>query len=239
MLNAKHLGTAVVLALASTAASAEITANGAVSNNYLWRGLTQTSDLPSISGGIDWASESGLYAGTWVSNVDYTGGNGPFSYEHDLYVGFATDSYDIGLLYYNYDEETRYDFAEIYGSVGFSGFTLGAYVLVWADERTLGTGQDYDPGTAYYLYADYGFELANGMAVGLHVGMHDGDFSDSFNFGIGDVANELDPYYDYSLSLGVGDFTFTVSDTTIGAGVGGNNSREKFVVSYGTEFGLQ
>jgi uncharacterized protein (TIGR02001 family) len=47
---------------------------GAVSN-YIWRGVTQTGDQPAIQGGLDVAHESGFYAGTWISNVDWDEGS--------------------------------------------------------------------------------------------------------------------------------------------------------------------
>jgi uncharacterized protein (TIGR02001 family) len=42
----------------------------------MWRGQTQTNNQPAIQGGLDVAHESGFYAGTWVSNVDF-GAGGP------------------------------------------------------------------------------------------------------------------------------------------------------------------
>ena len=47
---------------------------GAVSN-YIWRGVTQTGDQAAVQGGIDVAHESGFYAGTWISNVDWDEGS--------------------------------------------------------------------------------------------------------------------------------------------------------------------
>jgi uncharacterized protein (TIGR02001 family) len=46
---------------------------GAVSN-YMWRGVTQTGDQAAVQGGIDVGHESGFYAGTWLSNVDFDEG---------------------------------------------------------------------------------------------------------------------------------------------------------------------
>jgi hypothetical protein len=46
---------------------------GAVSN-YMFRGASQTGDKPAIQGGVDVSHESGFYAGTWASNVDFDEG---------------------------------------------------------------------------------------------------------------------------------------------------------------------
>ena len=99
--------------LTSTAALADsVSANVSVTNNYIWRGLTQTMNEAAVQGGIDYASDSGFYAGTWASNVKY-GADDVYSYEHDIYFGYAGEagdiSYDVGYLYYNYDTEAGYD----------------------------------------------------------------------------------------------------------------------------------
>ena len=72
--------------LTSAPSFAELSANVSVTNNYIWRGLTQTTNDAAVQGGIDYADESGFYAGTWVSNVNY-GADDVYSYEHDLYFG--------------------------------------------------------------------------------------------------------------------------------------------------------
>ncbi|MBK5970053.1 MULTISPECIES: TorF family putative porin [Thiorhodovibrio] len=63
-------GTSVALAQGPWSFSANI---GAVSN-YMWRGVTQTSDGAAVQGGVDAAHESGFYAGTWASNIDWDNG---------------------------------------------------------------------------------------------------------------------------------------------------------------------
>ncbi|MEQ8231801.1 MAG: TorF family putative porin, partial [Gammaproteobacteria bacterium] len=127
----KFISTTAALTLAGATSMAahagDWTANVSVSNNYLWRGLTQSENKPAVSGGIDYAHESGIYVGTWVSNVEYASGTNPsgdaFSYENDWYIGYAGEyngiSYDFGYLFYNYDEEANFDFGEFYGSVGY------------------------------------------------------------------------------------------------------------------------
>ena len=56
---------------APTFAESSFSANASVTNNYIWRGLTQTENEAAVQGGIDFAHDSGFYAGTWVSNVNY------------------------------------------------------------------------------------------------------------------------------------------------------------------------
>ncbi|MEM7452142.1 MAG: TorF family putative porin, partial [Pseudomonadota bacterium] len=63
-----------MLAAAPQASADDLSANVGISNNYIWRGLTQTENGTAVSGGIDYAADSGFYAGTWVSNVSYAPG---------------------------------------------------------------------------------------------------------------------------------------------------------------------
>ena len=118
---------AIVLFSTSTALqSAEFESNVAIANDYVWRGMTQTSEEPAISGGFDIAGESGLYFGTWASNVEF--GDGA-ALELDWYVGYANEldnglSYDIGYLAFTYPGEDSLDFEEIYFGLGYSYFGL-------------------------------------------------------------------------------------------------------------------
>jgi uncharacterized protein (TIGR02001 family) len=238
---------ALLLGGAAHVNASDFTANISASNNYLWRGLTQSDNGPAVSGGIDYGHDSGFYVGTWVSNVNYGAGD-PFSYEHDMYAGYSGEynevTYDFGYLYYNYDEQANFDFSEVYGSLGYRGFSVTAYVLAHAEtEENSGVGQDggnYDFGfgSAFYISGDYAFEIREGLELGLHVGYHDGDFVDAFNFADGTFN-----YVDYNISLAKGGFGFMVSHTDIGDnatqnGGGLNNDSVKFVVSYTVDFEL-
>lgn len=242
------LATAAALTLAGTASmgaqAGDWTANVSMSNNYLWRGLTQTENGPAVSGGIDYAHESGFYVGTWISNVEYAGGDA-FSYENDWYIGYAGEynglSYDFGFLYYNYDEEADFDFGEIYGSLGYMGLSVTAWVLTHTEANesdgiaNAGRRYDLDFGSTFYISADYAYEIKEGLELGLHVGYHDGDFVDSFNFGNGTFD-----YVDYNVSLSKGGFGFVVSHTDLddSGDIGLQNGSVKYVVSYTVDFDL-
>lgn len=218
---------------------AEVTANVSVTNNYIWRGLTQTMNEPAVQGGIDYSHESGFYAGTWVSNVGYVSED-IFNYEHDLYAGFAGEaggfSYDVGYLYYNYDDTAGYDFSEVYGSVGLGNFSATLYLLAHA-EPDEAPGQDFGFGEATYLSLDYVIPLESGTEIGLHVGHHQGDFAEDFN-----VVTES--YLDYSVSVSNGGFSFMVSDTDLSSIEGTasdgylDNDEIKFTVAYSVDFEL-
>ena len=61
----------------------EFSAGVLLTNDYVFRGISQTDDVPAIQGNIDWSHDSGIHLGMWASNVkftdasieiDYTGG---------------------------------------------------------------------------------------------------------------------------------------------------------------------
>jgi len=113
--NLANLGGIVLgFALVSTAGAQEnaspVTANVGVFSQYVFRGLTQTDRHPAVQGGFDYAHASGLYAGTWLSNISWftdTNAGNSASLEWDLYGGFKKSwaqgvSTDVGYLRYEY-----------------------------------------------------------------------------------------------------------------------------------------
>ncbi|HEU4618020.1 MAG TPA: TorF family putative porin [Gammaproteobacteria bacterium] len=225
----------VLIALASGVSRAgDLTANAAVTNNYIWRGLTQTENGAAVSGGLDYAAENGFYIGTWVSNVSFAPGDA-FSYENDIYFGYSGGDkvkYDVGYLYYNYDDLADTDFGEIYGKLNVGGFGASLYALA-NTQLEEGPGQDFGFGQALYFSIDYSLGLKNDVSLGLHAGRYSGDFNEAFNV-------VPDDYTDYNISLSKGGFTFMVSDTDLDSKVpdGLDNGSVKFVVSYKVDIDL-
>ncbi len=210
---------AALLAVTSFQSSATegLSANVAVTNNYLWRGLEQTGGDAAISGGIDYASESGFYAGTWVSNVAW-------GTELDLYGGYGADinesmSYDVGFIYYAYPDADDSDFSEIYGSFTFTGLTVGVAMLT--------SSEDYDAGDSIYVNADYALALSNEVEVNFHIGSFSGDQVDAW---LGESS------VDYGVSVSKDNFTFGLSKTDFDDG--GNSDDMKFYVAYSIDIDL-
>ena len=108
----KKISTSVIagsIMLLSSVAFAEeqmhdISTNVAIATDYMYRGGSQTTEQPAISGGFDYGHSSGVYAGVWASNVDF--GNSA-NIEIDYYGGIAGElsngiGWDVGGLYYSY-----------------------------------------------------------------------------------------------------------------------------------------
>ncbi|KXI29195.1 TorF family putative porin [Paraglaciecola hydrolytica] len=208
----------------SQLAQAEVSANFGATSNYLWRGVTQSGNAPSLSGGLDYAGESGVYAGTWVGTIDWSGDDSDTKgAEVDLYLGYGGEAgdfaYDVGYIYYYYPSTGYEDsnFGELYfnGSVGAFGFGVAYTINSEADnDAPFGTGD-------LYYNVSYGFELPNEFGLGLTYGYYDFDTPTS----------ESD-YGHFQIDVTKGDFTFTVSKADEESGSDDTN----FAVSWGASF---
>lgn len=92
-------------------ASAQLTGSVTLTNNYLFRGVTQTRDNPALQAGLTWTHDSGFYAGGWGSNISWLSDADPgvsSSVELDGFAGVAGKfggtglGYDVGAYYYAY-----------------------------------------------------------------------------------------------------------------------------------------
>jgi uncharacterized protein (TIGR02001 family) len=138
-------GLVTVPALTAAADSPHsLSANVSLYSNYVFRGISQTSGDPAIQGGFDYAHKSGVYLGTWASNVSWLKdfqGYDSGSMEIDLYGGYRGSvgdiSYDLGLITYYYPGKkgsvTTANTTELYASVGWKWFTL-KYSYALSDE---------------------------------------------------------------------------------------------------------
>mgnify|MGYP003780031929 CR=1 FL=1 len=153
--------------LASTSASAELSASATVASSYLWRGFELGTGSAAISADLVY-SNSGFYAGVWVSSGDATAGT-----EYDLFAGYGGSindmiSYDLSLITYIYPSgqfsktEEPGDFSEAILNIG-----LGPVSLTIKDNISGGTGgYAFNENYAYYSASvstgDFGF------AIGFH-----------------------------------------------------------------------
>ena len=221
-LKAIALGTAVAAVLSSGVAAADVTANAGVFSNYIWRGVTQTNDQAAGQGGIDWSGGPGFYAGTWLSNVDFTGmGSG---YEMDVYGGWAGEAnkfgWDLGVITYQYPTDpVNSNFTEVYATGSIVGLTAGLwYTVDKASGLTDPNGKDDD----IYLYGAYDF-TAKDIDYSLYIGNYSFD------------ADSTADYTHYGASIGKGGFSFAVDKNDI---EGGNADNVRFTVGYSVDFEL-
>jgi len=162
-----------------------ITANVTVTNNYVYRGITQTDNKPAIQGGFDYAHESGLYIGNWNSSISWvsdqykSSSNGTVSapLEMDFYGGFKKEligegfASDIGVLQYYYPTSglstTTYanpNTTEVYVAQNFTfgpltGFGKVSYAVSTLFGNLNSTGSYYPDLTLNYDTGVFGLTL--------------------------------------------------------------------------------
>tara|TARA_B100000963_G_scaffold204155_1_gene177810 strand:+ start:1535 stop:2137 length:603 start_codon:yes stop_codon:yes gene_type:complete len=158
---------------------ASVSANISFASDYIWRGMTQ-SDGPAVSGGFDYASDEGFYAGIWGSNVNFNNGAGS---ELDYYFGYSTEmgnvSADVGYIKFDYpDSNPDISFEEIY-----VGLSIGDLGLFYA------AGQD---GASDYMEASY--EIGS---IGFSYGVYD-DVGDNFSVSYGFTCGSYDCAFTYT-----------------------------------------
>jgi uncharacterized protein (TIGR02001 family) len=214
----------------SSMATAEITTNIGVTSNYVWRGMTQSANSTSFSGGLDWSSDMGIYAGTWIADAWD-------SYEMDLYGGYKGElgdfGYDGGLIYYSYTTDADSNFGEVYLNGSWKFLSAGLAYVITAEDAVEAVKSDR------YYYVGGNYDLPQDFAIGLTVGYVDP---------AGDGKDDMDSFTHYQIDLSksageFGDVTLSLSDTNMddlkledGTKVVGEDSNIRFFVSWAKEF---
>lgn len=218
----KHIAAAAAL-VASGSAFAGVTGNVGVFSDYVFRGITQTGGEPAVQGGIDYSHASGLYVGTWTSNISGFGGGSTF--ETDFYGGFAGKAgdlgYDVGLILYYYPDGDDEETIEYYGGLSYGALSGKLY---YADD-VADTGD-----SNFYLTASYAIALSDSLALTPQVGYTFGDASDTAG----------DEIVDFSLTLAKtleGGLTFSLAVTGTDSDITANGD-ETVVVGLKKAFDL-
>jgi uncharacterized protein (TIGR02001 family) len=186
---------AAALSLTAMVANAEVTGTVTAVSDYDFRGVSLSAKDPALQGSIDYAHDSGFYAGVWGSNID-SGDNVDGDIEVDLYLGFANQinddlGYDIGLVYYTYPGSDDIDeYPEFYAGLSYKWLELKQ----WYTHDYAGLEED-----ALYTEANASFDLVENLSLGLHLGYNYGDAFEDFE------------YLDYSVGL-----TYTLSHFDFG-----------------------
>ena len=201
---------------APVAAQAEVAANVSAVSNYMWRGMTQNANAAAVQGGVDYANENGVYAGTWGSTL---GGNN--GYEQDFYAGYTGEvskvAYDVGYIYYAYPIQNNADFSEVYVSGGIAGFTAGVNYSVSEAAANAKTGD-------LYAFASYGADITENTNFSVTVGNQNYAESNQKSYSHAQVA------------FGAGDFTFAYDKNFDSAAGGINKDKPVLSIGYSKDF---
>jgi len=208
-----------------------ITANVTVTNNYIYRGITQTNGKPAIQGGFDYAHESGFYVGNWNSSITWvsdgykssSGGTLSAPLEMDFYGGFKKEligegfASDIGVLEYYYPttgimttaSTVNPNTTEIYVAQNFTfgsltGFGKVSYAVSTLFGNANSTGSYYPDLTLNYDTGVFGLTL-NGHVGYQYVAGNQPSTGSSYGPGsttVNNVSNStLYSYTDWKLGV--------------------------------------
>lgn len=176
------------------------TANVGYTSDYVFNGISQNFRTPALQGGFDYAHSSGLYLGTWASNVSgnqYTNA----SMEWDVYGGYNGQinddlGYNIGLMEVFYpggkaynttpSVSKKWDTTEAIVGATWKGlnvkytYTLtnwyginsnGFTPTMWANGgSTADSAGNLDSKGSGYLEANYSYEVSEGLTIKGHAG---------------------------------------------------------------------
>jgi uncharacterized protein (TIGR02001 family) len=210
----RHLRILAALGLlgAASAANAQVSSTWTLTNDYDFRGASQSAKDPAIQGSLDFATDSGWYIGGWASNVDF---DSDVDYEVDFYTGFSGGEedglgWDVGFVYYAYPDDSDLNYPEIYGKLSYGLFSGGVYYSndwVNSDENSI------------YVTGDVSVPLPQNFSLNFHAGYSTGDyFSDrdteyaDYSVGVGYTINQ------FSLGLKYVDTNLDDGDALFGGG---------------------
>jgi uncharacterized protein (TIGR02001 family) len=159
----------VVIGIAGQAKAQDVTGNVALTSDYVFRGVSQTSENPAVSAGVD-ATFGSFYAGGWASNVDF---GDDTDAEVDVYggwrselSGWAVDLGGVAYLYTGQPDGADYDYVELKAAasraVGPATLGVAAY---WSPDF-FGASED----EATYLEANAAFSPADRWTLSGAVG---------------------------------------------------------------------
>ena len=205
----KPLALSLVLGLVPVVpAHADLSAEVAVTSDYVWRGISQTDGKPAIQGTLEYEHESGVYVGTFASNVDFDEDvKDPARVEIDVYGGWRGETesglgWDISVLRYIYPDSTvNYDYND---------FTLAlSYDIV---EFEFSYSNDFwaSGKNGFYYKVGASHEFPDLFTLGAHIG-----YSDVENgaFGEGTPNNYVDWRIGISREMWGINFDLSYTDT--------------------------
>jgi uncharacterized protein (TIGR02001 family) len=191
--------------------------NASVTNDYRYRGLSQSRFKPAAQAGVDYAIPGGFYVGAWASTIRWIkdagdASTGGLNLEVDLYGGYKGEvekdfSYDVGLLQYLYPGSNYAGIAagnksanttEIYGALTFGPATVKYSHSI---STLFGFANSKNSG---YIEGNASFDVGGGVTIAPHVGYQrvakNGDYS----------------YADFSVAVSKEFYGFMLSGAVVG-----------------------
>lgn len=214
---------APALAADAPASPHSVSGNFGLTSDYIFRGVSQTQHTPAVQGGFDYSHTSGVYLGTWASNVSWVkegGFKNNSSLEIDLYGGYkgavGDVGYDVGVITYYYPGDqvagaTDPDTTEVYVGASWKyvslkySYAVSDYFIGWGGVGGLGVSANQKTKGSDYIDLSVSYPVAEGWTLLGHYGHQK-------------VKNYGDASYDdwklgISKDIGYGTVTLAYTDT--------------------------
>lgn len=130
----------LALGIPVRAVASELAGAIALTSEYIYRGQALSDGKPALQAGIDYAHDSGFFAGVWGSTVDLQGPATQRDLEVDYYLGYhyvpqAPVSVALSLVRYTWPgQEGRFDY----------DFTEGLLTLTYQERYSVEFGYSRD-----------------------------------------------------------------------------------------------
>jgi uncharacterized protein (TIGR02001 family) len=206
-------------------ATSPITISGGATivSDYRFRGVSLSSEEPTLQGTFTVKHESGFYVGAWGSGL--ASGTPYGGSEIDIYGGWGGDvaglTLDANVTQYTYPNQSGaapVDYIEVLGSVAKDIGPVNAKIGVGFVPKQSGYGN----ASAFYLYNDYAVGIPNTpFTLKAHGGYNKSDFNadpKAFDYSIG-----VDTSWK-ALTLGVSYVNTTVKPKLLKEGLGADGA---------------
>lgn len=199
-----------------------VTANFAVTSEYVFRGVSQSAQNPTVQFGID-ATYKWFYAGVWGSGIDF--GKDPIRpgqdiahVEVDLYAGIKPVlgplTFDLGVIYYTYPNAfDNGPSTAVFRELNYFELKAGVSATPWKD-GTVGATLFYSPeyinqtGSVFTLEGSLSQVLPKIGQItptfGALIGWQTGDDA-RFRLLVANNAADNYLYWNIGMTLGFGD----------------------------------
>ncbi|MCV2886358.1 TorF family putative porin [Aestuariibacter sp. AA17] len=213
MTTTKLSAIALLCALSSSAAMANWSTTVTATSDYMFNGVSQTDNNPAIQGSIDYSAESGWYAGTWASNVDF---GDETDVEWDVYAGNYWQltpeiGLDAGIAYYTYHGASYSDelnYPEAYAKFNYASNLGTTEFNMWYSWDYFGLDANH-----HIFMLAHTFSVAEGHNIRVSADRSTSNNTDRWNWNGRDAYNHVRIAYQTSYN-GL-DFEVAAEDTNM------------------------
>lgn len=169
--------------------------SGALGTNYIWRGVSQTNDLPTTQAEVKVSSNTGLYLGTWASNVKFLDAQRrTATVELNVFGGYAAKyrdfKYFAEALHFQYPSTDKLNYIQYTAGLDYRNMVHASATYIPHVFHSSSRGVYYTTGVTLPLH-DLNTPLFRDLSLTGDVGF--------FQFNEGPFARN--DYFDYRIAL--------------------------------------